>query len=69
MVPPPPAVEVAEPEPAAAPSEPTYYVVEPGDTLGDIARQFDTSIDALLQANGLDNADMLTVGQRLLVRP
>jgi LysM repeat protein len=45
----------------------TIYVVEPGDTLGSIAEQFDTSMSALIRANNLDDADLLSVGQQLVV--
>jgi LysM repeat protein len=64
--PPPPALEGVEATPEA-PGEPSYYTVEPGDSLGTIADQFDTSIDALIRANNLENADLLSVGQRLII--
>lgn len=46
---------------------PTYYVVLPGDTLFVIATSFGTSVEALMRANGLINADVLHVGQVLLI--
>lgn len=46
---------------------PTYYVVVPGDTLFVIANDFGTTIDAILQANGLTNPDIIHVGQLLLI--
>jgi hypothetical protein len=71
----PTAQPTAAPEAAAAPEgataeaarEPVTYTVEPGDSLGSIADQFNTSIEALLQANNLDDPDLLVVGQRLVV--
>jgi len=60
-------LSAAEP-PAEAAREPIYYTVEPGDTLESIARQFDTTVAALLEANGLEDPDLLLVGQRLVVR-
>jgi LysM repeat protein len=60
-------LSVAEP-PAEAMHEPVYYTVEPGDTLESIARQFDTTVAELLEANQLENPDLLLVGQRLVVR-
>jgi LysM repeat protein len=73
--PPPTAEPTAAPEAAQAPDtapaeaarEPLAYTVEPGDTLGSIADQFNTSMDALMQANNLDDPDLLVVGQRLIV--
>jgi hypothetical protein len=41
--------------------------VQPGDTLGSIASRFDVSLDDLMQANGIANADYVQVGQELLV--
>jgi len=62
------APEAAAPEAAAEPTrEPLTYTVEPGDSLGSIADQFGTTVDALLQANNLDDPDLLVVGQRLVV--
>lgn len=46
---------------------PTYYVVLPGDTLFVIATSFGTTVEALMRANGLSNADVLHTGQVLLV--
>lgn len=41
------------------------YTVEPGDTLGSIASAYGVSLAALMQANGLDETSMLTVGMVL----
>jgi len=62
------AAETPAAEAAAEPTrEPTTYTVEPGDSLGSIAEQFNTTVEALLEANNLDNPDLLVVGQRLVV--
>lgn len=45
----------------------TTYVVKAGDTLWAISRQFDTTVDRLVQLNGLSNANLLRVGQTLIV--
>ena len=41
------------------------YVVQRGDTLSSIARQFNTTVGALVQLNGIANPNRILVGQRL----
>jgi rare lipoprotein A len=41
------------------------YVVQPGDTLTGIAAELGTTTGALAAANGLQNPDLLTIGQTL----
>jgi hypothetical protein len=41
------------------------YTVEPGDSMGLLAQQTDSTIAELTQANCLDNADQIFVGQVL----
>ena len=53
--------------PTAEASRPGTYEVAEGDTLSDIAARFDTTVEALVAANGLANADELTVGQVLQI--
>lgn len=43
------------------------YVVRPGDTMAAIARRFNTTVDAIMQANNLKDADILFVGQHLRI--
>ena len=43
------------------------YEVGAGETLGEIALQFDTSVDALMRINALQNADDLSTGMVLFV--
>lgn len=43
------------------------HVVQTGDTLSAIARQYETTVDAIMAVNGLTNPDALTVGQSLLI--
>jgi len=45
--------------------EAEQYVVQSGDTLGSIAARFSVSVEALMAANGLTDADMLYVGSTL----
>ena len=45
----------------------TWYVVQQGDTLGKIATRYGTSVQAIAQRNGLRNANLIYVGQRLCI--
>ena len=68
----------AEPTPSAAPTAPptaaptpapthqTYTVVS-GDTLGAIARQFGTTVQALMDLNGITDPGKLKIGQVLQI--
>jgi protein phosphatase len=44
-----------------------YHVVQPGDTLTTIAVAYGTTVEAIVQANGLPNPDYIWVGQRLKI--
>lgn len=50
---------------AAWPAEPRYHVVQPGDTLWDLARRFGVSVEDLMAANELGHSDWIRPGQRL----
>ncbi|MDQ6673477.1 MAG: LysM peptidoglycan-binding domain-containing protein, partial [Chloroflexota bacterium] len=66
---PPPDVAPA-PEPAAPPpAKPSVHTVEDGETLGMIAARFSISPETIMAANGLRDADMLKVGQDLVILP
>ncbi|MCB2068945.1 MAG: LysM peptidoglycan-binding domain-containing protein, partial [Ottowia sp.] len=43
-----------------------YYRVRRGDSLGAIARQFDTSVAQLQRANGISGS-LIRVGQKLMI--
>jgi murein DD-endopeptidase MepM/ murein hydrolase activator NlpD len=45
----------------------TGYIVQPGDTLFLIAGRFDTTVEAIAQANGIVNPNLLLVGQSLVL--
>lgn len=69
----PPVVAAAAPEPEAtpapAPPKPSVHTVEEGETLGILATRFSISPETIMAANGLRNADMLKVGQDLVILP
>ena len=52
---------------ASAPRQDTYYVVQPGDTLANIAYSYGTTAYALAQANGLANPNHIYVWQKLYI--
>lgn len=56
-------------EPIDASSRPSmlFYVVQPGDTLWKIARHYQTTVDALAQANQIANPDRIDIGRKLLI--
>jgi LysM repeat protein len=78
-----PATIVPSPTPVATPipdpqtNQPTQqppsstgtesYVVQPGDTLLNIARRYNTTVGTLVQLNGIGNPNRIYYGQRILV--
>ena len=56
--------ETATPAPAASQE---IYTVRPGDTLGAIATRFGVTVNAIMRANDLDNANRLSIGQSLII--
>jgi len=54
--------------PAAAPAQRGYeHVVEPGQTLSEIAAAYNVTTKAIVDANNLPNADTIRVGQTLFI--
>lgn len=49
------------------PDAPIVHIVQPGDTLGELARRYATSVEAIAAANGIANPDLVRVGERLLI--
>lgn len=45
----------------------TTYMVQPGDTLFQIARRFGTTVQSILQANNITNPDVIVPGQALTI--
>jgi len=43
------------------------YTVQPGDTISDIGDRYGVDADAIARANGLADADLLSVGQQLSI--
>jgi len=60
-------VETAAPAPQAKPGETVAYIVQNGDTLFQIAKTFNTTVDKVKAANGLVS-DILVVGQKLVIQ-
>ncbi|MFN8633585.1 MAG: M23 family metallopeptidase [Chloroflexota bacterium] len=54
---------------AAPPVAPKTYVVQAGDTLFSIAKKHGVSVDAILWANNLSDANVLKQGQSLTIPP
>jgi LysM repeat protein len=57
----------APPSPAEPETPVESYIVQPGDTLLNIALRFGTTLQALVELNGLQNANYIWVGQELLI--
>lgn len=60
------------PPPPPAPPAPegaTYetYTVQPGDTLSKIAAVYGTTVQAIAEANGISNPNLIAVGQQLII--
>ncbi|MHB0869898.1 MAG: efflux RND transporter permease subunit [Chloroflexota bacterium] len=49
------------------PSQPGQHLVQPGDTVSDLARRYGTTVDEIARANGLANPDRINAGQKLEV--
>jgi len=57
-----PSASAAEVNPAGG-----IYIVKPGDSLAKIAAATGTTVSALMQANGINNANLVYTGQRLVI--
>lgn len=62
---------VEEPTPTAIivvpPKAPLIYTVQAGDSLGIIANSFGVAIEDLAAKNGIDNYNLIVVGQELII--
>jgi LysM repeat protein len=63
------AAPTAAPTATSAPpsSGPTAYVVQPDDNLFRIALRFNTTVEAIAEANGIANPRLIRVGQTLTI--
>ncbi len=61
-----PTAEMVETAVQATP-QPVTHVVQPGETLTKIAQQYNVTVQALLEANNLTNANYIQVGQTLVI--
>lgn len=43
------------------------YIVKKGDTLWNIAKRFRTTVDFIVRTNGIENPDLIDVGQKLYI--
>lgn len=65
----PPPAPAPTPPPVVEEKAPSPYVVVPGDTLYSIARAHDVTPADLAKWNKLENADLIQVGQELVLAP
>ena len=45
----------------------TIYVVNKGDTLWELAKKFNTTMDELIRVNDMENPDSINIGQRIII--
>ncbi len=43
------------------------YIVEPGDVLALVAERFEVTLEAIMERNGITNAELIFVGQELVI--
>ena len=58
--------EESDPTPEPTPAE-RVYEVQSGDTLWDIAQEFGTTVEAIVEANDLDDPDRISPGDELVI--
>jgi LysM repeat protein len=46
---------------------PVFYDIQPGDSLGKVAKRFGVSVDDLMTLNSITNPDHIEVGQQLQI--
>jgi len=67
----PTSVPTTAPKPADTPSpeasQPVVYKVQPGDTLAAIAARYDITVEEIMAANDLEDPNIISVGQELII--
>jgi LysM repeat protein/membrane protease YdiL (CAAX protease family) len=63
----PTATPAATPEPTEEPGPTETYIVQPYDSLSDIAAKYETTVDELLRLNDLSQPNLLYAGQAIIV--
>lgn len=58
---------LSDPKPEPTPQPGGKYVVQSGDTLSAIAEKFGVTVDELVELNNIDNPDVISVGQVLVL--
>jgi LysM repeat protein len=58
---------VPPPQPTEEPGPTETYIVQPYDSLSDIAAKYETTVDELLRLNDLAEPNLLYTGQAILV--
>lgn len=65
----PPTATTAAPAAAGGEGGVETYTIQSGDTLARIASRFNTTVDAIVEANDLTNPNRIDVGQELVIPP
>jgi LysM repeat protein len=58
---------VQDPTPITLTGDEETYIVQPGDTLAEIAAAFGVTLDALVEANNIENIDVIEVDDVLII--
>jgi len=64
---PPPEATAAPVPPAETRTGRTTHVVQPGESLSQIAQRYGVSVEAIVQANGLEDPSLIHTGQTLII--
>ena len=59
---------VATPAPEPTKEEDVVYTVKKGDTLGVIAKKYNTSVEQICKDNNIKNKNLIRVGQKLVIK-